>query len=54
MWITCLMLLTGDIYYDERGADGKLKTWSVGNKVVAGILLVFQAIAIVVHIVEGF
>jgi RNA polymerase subunit RPABC4/transcription elongation factor Spt4 len=54
LWITCVMLLTGDVYYDERGDDGKLKTWSVANKVVAGVLLVLQVIGIAVNVARSF
>jgi hypothetical protein len=36
---TVVVLLTGDIYYNKNQADGTLKKWSAGNKVVAFILL---------------
>jgi hypothetical protein len=35
----CALVLTGPIYYNERIADGTLRTWSRGNKVAAVILL---------------
>jgi hypothetical protein len=35
----CALVLTGPVYYDQRGQDGTLKTWSKGNKIAAVILL---------------
>ncbi len=35
----CIVVLTGDVYYDQLQADGTLKKWSVGNKVVAALML---------------
>jgi hypothetical protein len=37
--LVCVVVLTGPVYYDKRGKDGRLKTWSKGNKVAAVILL---------------
>src|SRR5262249_47461152 len=36
----CIVVLTGPVYYDKRGKDGTLRTWSRANKVAAVILLV--------------
>ena len=54
--VTCIMLATGDIYYDEQLSDGKLKTWSTANKAVAWILLIPPLLfmtALLVAIVAG-
>ncbi len=40
LWFVCIVLMTGDIYYDKHQEDGTLKTWSFANKVIAWILLV--------------
>lgn len=37
--VTCLVLVTGDIYYNTPDHTGYLKKWSPANKVVAFILL---------------
>jgi len=37
--VTCIVLATGDIYYNKLETDGTLKKWSTANKVVAWILL---------------
>jgi hypothetical protein len=37
--MTCLVLVTGDIYYNKTGRDGTLKVWSGANKVIAFLLL---------------
>ena len=39
MIAVCVIVLTGPVYYDKRKKDGTLKTWGVGNKVAAVILL---------------
>jgi hypothetical protein len=36
---TCIVVLTGPVYYDAYEQAGVLKRWSIGNKVVAGLLL---------------
>jgi hypothetical protein len=38
--ITCVVLVTGDIYYDKAGPDGTLEVWSQANKVIAFLLLI--------------
>ena len=38
LW-TCINLLSGDIYYKSKDKQGHLKKWSVGNKVVAVLIL---------------
>jgi hypothetical protein len=42
--LTCIMLVTGDIYYNDVDVQGNLKTWSFANKVVAVLLLLFNVI----------
>ena len=44
--ITCLILVTGDIYYDKAGPDGTLDVWSTANKVIAFLLLLPPVIII--------
>jgi hypothetical protein len=34
----CLVLLTGNIYYDRKDASGNLKTWGFANKIAAVVL----------------
>lgn len=46
LWVTCIMLMTGDIYYNRQGPDGTLETWSVANKVVAWVLLLVNLAAV--------
>ncbi len=38
----CIIVLTGDVYYDQRDVAFNLKKWGVGNKVAAVIILAFQ------------
>jgi len=37
--VVCVVVLTGDIYYDAFDAQGQPKTWGVGNKVVAVLII---------------
>jgi hypothetical protein len=37
--VSCLLVLTGEIYYKKPDKDGNLHTWSKGNKVAAVIIL---------------
>lgn len=46
LW-TCINLLTGDVYYNQRGADGTLQKWGAINKAWA-ILYAFAWMAILV------
>jgi hypothetical protein len=54
--VTCIVLATGDIYYDEIGPNGLLKSWSMANKIIAWLLLLFPLILIgtVVLTIAGF
>ena len=38
----CIILLTGDVYFDKHDEDGRLKRWSIANKVVAVLILLGQ------------
>lgn len=44
--ITCLALVTGKIYYNEVDEQGKLKSWSVANKILAYALLLIPLLFI--------
>lgn len=37
--LTCVLVLTGEIYYKEPDSAGHLRAWSNGNKVAAIIIL---------------
>ena len=43
----CVIVLTGDIYYDTFDAQGQIKKWGVANKVVAGLILAAWAYSII-------
>lgn len=43
LWAACIVLVTGDVYYDKRRDDFRLKTWSVANKMVAWLVLVWHS-----------
>jgi len=53
--VTCLVLVTGDIYYNKTDADGTLKVWSTANKVIAFLLLIppLLVIATVIATIAG-
>jgi hypothetical protein len=36
----CVVALTGPVYYNQSGPDGRLLTWSRGNKLAAVLILV--------------
>lgn len=38
----CVILATGDVYYDKIRKGGTLRKWSFANKVVALLLLLVQ------------
>ncbi len=53
MIVTCIVLVTGDIYYDQIEPSGKLKTWSNANKIIAflillGPLILFGTVALTI------
>lgn len=52
--ITCVSLLTGDVYYDQKGSDGKLRTWSVVNKIWAFLFaIVWSGVFLVWLVTSG-
>jgi hypothetical protein len=44
LWTSCILALTGPIYYNRLKEDGQLKTWHWTNKVAAIILIIIQTI----------
>jgi len=42
LWAGCVIVLTGDVYYKTVDEKGNLKTWGIGNKVAAFVLLFLQ------------
>ena len=38
--VICVTVLTGPIYYNKTGPDGRLAKWNNANKVAAVILLI--------------
>ena len=47
LW-TCINLMTGDVYYNQKDTDGYLKTWSFANKVAAVLIVIFNVIYLLV------
>jgi hypothetical protein len=43
VFFVCICVLTGDIYYKEKGEHG-LKTWGWGNKIAAVVFLIIDII----------
>ena len=46
LWMSCVFVLTGEIYYKKKDAQGILKTWPRGNRAGAIFLIVMQALLI--------
>jgi len=42
--VVCIIVLTGDVYYDKRDGAGNLKKWGAANKVAAIIILGLQVL----------
>lgn len=51
IWVTCFIVLTGPVYMDAYDQHGQLKTWGVGNKIVAVFLILLQIFFLVVWII---
>ena len=51
--VTCILVLTGDIYFNERDAEGRLKTWGRGNRYIAVFLLVMNALILFFFLLGG-
>jgi hypothetical protein len=47
----CMMLLTGDIYFNKKDANGNLKRWGFANKIAA---IAFFAICLALLIFNPF
>lgn len=56
MLLTCIMLVTGSIYYKETLPEGTLKTWSKANAVIAFLVLLVPMILLgtVVLTIAGY
>ena len=46
LWWCCFNLISGDVYYNKN-ENGRLKTWSLANKIVAGVFVLLNAAAII-------
>jgi len=46
IFVACIIVLTGDVYYPQADATGNLKKWSFANKIAAVIILVLQVLII--------
>jgi hypothetical protein len=40
--VVCIIVLTGDVYYNQTDAAGHLKKWGYANKIVAIVILAVQ------------
>lgn len=49
----CVIVATGPVYYPKLGPDGRLRTWSVANRVIALVLLALWVTVIVRRIILG-
>ncbi len=47
----CVVVLTGEIYFDSFDAQGQPKKWGVGNKVVAALILLGWLYSIVARLI---
>ena len=43
----CIVLLTGEVYYDRKDSNGDLKRWGVANK-IAAVLVCAACIAFLI------
>jgi hypothetical protein len=48
--LTCIILLTGDIYLNKKDEKGYLKKWPWANKAVAGLLLLLSLARTIHHL----
>src|SRR5438552_11872987 len=49
--LVCVIVLTGDVYYNQTDSAGNLKKWGYANKIVAVLILAFQLLAIAAQFV---
>jgi len=54
IFVVCIIVLTGDVYYPQADATGHLKKWGFANKIAAVVILVIQAIVIAVRTAAVF
>ena len=54
LWAACIVLVTGDVYYNKHRDDGTLKTWSVANKIVACLILAWHSYIVYGVIMKQF
>ena len=47
LWAVCALLLTGQVYTGQMAENGRLATWSWGNRIGAWAMLVVQTVYIV-------
>ena len=54
--VTCLALVSGDIYYRQLDEQGNLKTWSLPNKILAYAFLMGPIVLVgaVFSVIAGF
>jgi hypothetical protein len=48
LWV-CLVLLTGEVYYDKMDANGQLRRWGIGNKLAALVVLAACLAVLILH-----
>jgi hypothetical protein len=48
LWV-CLVLLTGEVYYDKADTNGQLRRWGFGNKLAAVVVLATCVAVLVLH-----
>ena len=44
--LVCVIVLTGEVYYNQTDSAGNLKKWGYGNKIAAVVILLFQILVI--------
>lgn len=49
--VTCIALVTGDIFYNETDASGSLRKWSFANKIIAALLLIPSVLIVGVFVI---
>jgi len=49
----CIIVLTGDVYYEQADASGHLKKWGFANKIAAIAILGFQILFIAMNVIAA-
>jgi len=52
LWLVCIVLITGDVYYETRNPDGSFKIWPRSNKFAAWLVMLLQIVLFVVVFFE--